>query len=49
MDFDEVYALVARLETVRLLGALAAHRGWQMHHVDAMAESRKNMTEGTNK
>jgi hypothetical protein len=34
IDFDEVYAPVARLETVRLLLALAAHSGWQVHHMD---------------
>jgi hypothetical protein len=34
VDFDEVFAPVARLETVRLLLALAAHSGWQVHHMD---------------
>lgn len=34
LDFDEVYAPVARLETIRLLLALAAHEGWQVHHMD---------------
>ena len=34
MDFDEVFAPVARMETVRLLLALAAQKGWQMHHMD---------------
>jgi len=29
-----VFAPVARMETVRLLLALAAHRGWQVHHMD---------------
>ena len=34
IDFDEVFALVARIESVRLLLALAAHRGWEVHHMD---------------
>jgi hypothetical protein len=29
-----VFALVARLETVRVLLALAAHGNWQIHHMD---------------
>ena len=34
VDFEEVYAPVARIETVRLLIALAAQKGWQVHHMD---------------
>lgn len=34
IDYDEVYAPVARLESVRLLLALAGHAGWQVHHMD---------------
>uniref|UniRef100_A0ACD5TR82 Uncharacterized protein n=1 Tax=Avena sativa TaxID=4498 RepID=A0ACD5TR82_AVESA len=34
VDFEEVFAPVARLETVRLLLALAAQGGWQVHHMD---------------
>lgn len=34
VDFDEVFAPVARLDTVRLILALAANRGWQVHHLD---------------
>ena len=34
IDFDEVFAPVARIESIRLLLALAAHRGWQVHHMD---------------
>ena len=34
VDFDEVFAPVARLDTIRLLLALAANRGWQVHHLD---------------
>ncbi|KAI3742955.1 hypothetical protein L1987_60654 [Smallanthus sonchifolius] len=34
IDFDEVFAPVARLETIRLLLAIAAKEGWVMHHLD---------------
>lgn len=34
IDFDEVFAPVTRMETVRLLIALAAQMGWEMHHMD---------------
>ncbi|CAA6661430.1 unnamed protein product [Spirodela intermedia] len=34
IDYDEVFAPVARLDTVRLLIALAAHEGWKVHHMD---------------
>ena len=34
VDYDEVFAPVARLESVRLLLALAARAGWTVHHMD---------------
>ena len=34
MDFDKVFAPVAQAETARLLLVLAAHNGWQVHHMD---------------
>ena len=34
IDFDEVFAPVARIETIRLLIGLAAARGWEIHHLD---------------
>lgn len=34
MDFEEVFAPVTRLETVRLLLALSAKNGWEVHHLD---------------
>jgi len=34
MDYFEVYAVVARLETVRLIVAIACGRNWPMHHLD---------------
>jgi hypothetical protein len=34
IDYDDVFAPVAQLDSVRLLIALAAHEGWQVHHMD---------------
>jgi hypothetical protein len=34
VDYDEVFAPMARLETVRLLLALAAQGKWEVHHMD---------------
>jgi hypothetical protein len=34
VDYEEVFAPVARLEAVRLLIALAAHQRWKDHHLD---------------
>ena len=34
IDYDEVFAPVARLDTVCLLIALATHEGWEIHHMD---------------
>ena len=34
IDYDEVFALVARLESVYLLLALALSEGWPVHHMD---------------
>jgi hypothetical protein len=34
VDYEEVFAPVARLEAVRLLIALAAHQSWEVHHLD---------------
>ncbi|XP_076884574.1 putative mitochondrial protein AtMg00820 [Bidens hawaiensis] len=33
INFDDVFAPVARIETVRLLIALAASNGWEIHHL----------------
>jgi hypothetical protein len=35
VDFDDVFAPVARLDSVQLLVAVAAHQGWQLHHLDS--------------
>lgn len=34
IDFTEVYAPVTRMDTVRMVIALAAHRGWKLHQLD---------------
>ena len=34
VDFEEVFAPVARMESVRLLIALAAKESWRLHHMD---------------
>jgi hypothetical protein len=34
IDYDEVFAPMVRMEAVRLLLALAAHEGWEVHHMD---------------
>lgn len=34
IDFDEVFAPVARIETIRLLVGFAAAKKWEIHHLD---------------
>ena len=34
VNFEEVFAPVARLESVRLLLVIAAHYSWEVHHMD---------------
>lgn len=34
IDFEEIFAPVTRIETVRLLLALAAKNSWEVHHLD---------------
>ena len=34
VDYDEVFAPVARIETIRLVIALAASKSWEIHHLD---------------
>jgi hypothetical protein len=34
IDYEEVFAPVARLDTVRLLLTMAANWGWEVHHLD---------------
>jgi hypothetical protein len=34
IDYDEVFAPVARLNSVHLLITLIVHEGWEVHHLD---------------
>ncbi|MCI54169.1 reverse transcriptase, partial [Trifolium medium] len=34
LDFNEVFAHVARLETIRLVVVIASYKGWPMHQLD---------------
>jgi hypothetical protein len=34
IDFDDTFAPVAQMESVRHLFALAAQKGWRVHHMD---------------
>ena len=34
IDFEEVFAPIAHMESVRLLLALAAAKDWRVHHLD---------------
>ena len=34
IDYDDAFAPVARMELVRVLLALVAQEGWQVHHMD---------------
>jgi hypothetical protein len=34
IDYDGVFTHVARLDSIRLLIALAAHNGWEVHHLN---------------
>jgi hypothetical protein len=38
VDYEEVFAPVARLETVRILLALAALGEWEVHHMDVKSD-----------
>jgi hypothetical protein len=34
IDFDEVFTLIARLESVRMMVTLVVHHRWLVHHMD---------------
>jgi hypothetical protein len=45
VDFAEVFAPVARLDSVRLLAAVAAREKWQLHHLDVKSFLNGNLQE----
>lgn len=34
IDFDKVYAPVARLETIKIIVSTTTYRGWKIHKLD---------------
>ena len=34
MDYIETFAPVAKMDSIRLVLAIAASKGWQVHHMD---------------
>lgn len=36
VDFEKVFSPVARIETVRVIIALASLNGWEIHHLDVL-------------
>jgi hypothetical protein len=34
IDYEEAFALVARMESVKLILAMTVHEGWRIHHMD---------------
>nr|GEZ80495.1 ribonuclease H-like domain, reverse transcriptase, RNA-dependent DNA polymerase [Tanacetum cinerariifolium] len=45
INFEEVFAPVARMETIRLLLAIAANNKWQVHHLDVKSDQMKEIFE----
>ncbi|XP_073363674.1 uncharacterized protein [Aegilops tauschii subsp. strangulata] len=46
MDFKEVFVLIAKMESVRLLIALAAQESWKIHHMDVNSAFLNGEIEG---
>jgi hypothetical protein len=46
MDFEEVFILIAKMESVRLLIALAAQESWKVHHMDVKSAFLNGEIEG---
>jgi hypothetical protein len=46
IDFDEVFAPVARLDSVRLLLVIAAQEGWMVHHLNVKSTFLNGELEG---
>ena len=34
VDYTETFALIAKMDSIRLVLAIAASKGWQVHHID---------------
>ena len=34
IDYDEVFSLIARMESIRILIAIAAQENWELHILD---------------
>ncbi|KAL8127241.1 hypothetical protein AgCh_014234 [Apium graveolens] len=45
VDFSETFAPVARMETIRMLLALAAQKGWTIHQMDVKSEFLNGLLE----
>ncbi|KAJ8753122.1 hypothetical protein K2173_017675 [Erythroxylum novogranatense] len=45
VDYTETYAPVTRLDTVRMLLALAASKGWRVHQMDVKRTNDKFVSE----
>ena len=39
IDYDKVFALVARLETIKLIISLVAQNNWRIHQMDVKSAS----------
>jgi hypothetical protein len=46
IDFDEVFTLVARLESVRMMVSLVAHHRWPVHHMEVKSAFLNGMLAG---
>jgi hypothetical protein len=45
VDFEEMFAPVARMESVRVMLAVAAHHGWTVHHMDVKSSLNGDLAE----
>ena len=45
VDFSETFAPVARMDTIRMLLALAAQKGWTLHQMDVKSAFLNNYLE----
>ena len=38
VEYNETFALVANMDSIRLVLAIAASKGWKVHHMDVKSE-----------